>query len=114
ESADLTWESLGDSFDVKWGETGFSVETEGTLEEGFESGETLSGLEADTSYDFYVQSDCGEEDGLSQWAGPFTFYTGYCIPETTGTYFIDEVTTTDAVVNISNSTPEKAPGGYGD
>ena len=103
ESTDLHWESLGDSFDVKWGEKGFNTETGGTLEEDFESGETLSGLEAETSYDFYVRRDCGEEDGKSQWAGPFTFYTGYCVVGSTYTgYRIEGFETENGWLNISN------------
>ena len=35
---------------------------------------TLTGLTASTSYDFYVQSDCGAA-GLSSWIGPNTFTT---------------------------------------
>ncbi|MDT8347032.1 MAG: hypothetical protein RQ756_04465, partial [Flavobacteriaceae bacterium] len=36
---------------------------------------TKSGLLAATAYDFYVRSDCGATDGVSDWAGPFTFQT---------------------------------------
>ena len=34
---------------------------------------TVSGLTAVTSYDYYVQADCGSE--FSGWTGPFTFET---------------------------------------
>ena len=48
------------------------------------SGESVStntynatGLLENTSYEFYVQTDCG--DGLlSSWVGPLEFYMGYC------------------------------------
>lgn len=38
---------------------------------------SATGLEENTSYEFYVLSDCGG-DALSSWAGPFEFYMGYC------------------------------------
>ena len=34
-------------------------------------------LTADTTYEFYVLTDCGN-GSLSNWAGPFEFYMGYC------------------------------------
>src|SRR5690606_25714318 len=77
-SADLAWTSDGTAFDIKWGAPGFDVETEGTLAEGFENGGTLSGLDANTTYAFYVRNNCGV-DGLSVWAGPFSFTT-LCVP----------------------------------
>src|SRR5690606_16454032 len=73
-SADLGWTSDGEQFDVKWGTPGFDVEEEGTLEEDFENGGTLSGLDSNTTYAFYVRNNCGVDD-LSVWAGPYTFTT---------------------------------------
>src|SRR5690606_34419380 len=77
-SADLSWTGDGTAFDIKWGTSGFDVETEGTLVEDFENGATLSGLDANTTYAFYVRNNCGV-DGLSVWAGPFSFTT-LCVP----------------------------------
>src|SRR5690606_7100847 len=53
-SADLSWTSDGEQFDIKWGTPGFDVEEEGTLAEDFENGATLSGLSPQTTYHFYV------------------------------------------------------------
>src|SRR5690606_32077812 len=72
-SADLSWTSDGTAFDIKWGTPGFDVEEEGALEEDFENGGTLSGLEAETTYEFYVRQNCGEE--MSDWSGPYAFTT---------------------------------------
>jgi len=72
-SADLGWVSDGDTFDVKWGVSGFDVEEEGTLIEDFADGATLSGLNSNTAYQFYVRNNCGGD--LSGWAGPFEFTT---------------------------------------
>jgi len=73
ESADLSWTSDGDTFDISWGEGTFTAE-DGTIVNGFENGETLSGLTLDTMYQYYVRNDCGGGD-LSDWAGPYSFMT---------------------------------------
>lgn len=77
-SADLNWANVGsDAYNVEWGAPGF---TPGTATEiGSASGvlgltTNASGLTPTTTYEFYVQSDCGV-DGLSAWVGPFSFTT---------------------------------------
>ncbi|WP_435132036.1 fibronectin type III domain-containing protein [Formosa sp. A9] len=35
----------------------------------------LTDLSASTMYEFYVKANCGEEDGESEWAGPYYFAT---------------------------------------
>jgi len=80
-SADLSWTSDGTDFDIIWGEEGFDIDdNEGTLEEGFTNGGTLSNLTTDTTYEFYVRQDCGTTDGVSMWSGPFSFTPQYCTP----------------------------------
>ncbi|MDX9790307.1 MAG: GEVED domain-containing protein, partial [Candidatus Kapabacteria bacterium] len=73
-SAVLGWTSGGSDFDIKYGAPGFDVETAGVLVEGFANGGTLSGLDAATTYQFYVRQDCGNDE-TSDWAGPFGFTT---------------------------------------
>src|SRR5690606_29154550 len=75
-SVDLGWTSDGDTFEVSWGEGSFDAE-DGTIVP-FVNGATLSGLQADTDYSFYVRQDCGDDD-VSAWTGPYNFYTGYCV-----------------------------------
>ncbi|WP_034058069.1 T9SS type A sorting domain-containing protein [Lacinutrix jangbogonensis] len=42
-----------------------------------------TGLVADNNYEFYIQADCGVEDGTSAWAGPLAFATPYvAVPPT--------------------------------
>ena len=36
-----------------------------------------TGLTENTTYEFYVRTDCGD-GSLSSWSGPYEFYTGYC------------------------------------
>ena len=45
---------------------------------------TLQGLEENTSYEVYVQADCGA-NGQSTWIGPFAFSTASCQPPTVPT-----------------------------
>lgn len=101
-SANLSWVSSGDLFDIEWGEAGFE-QGEGTVVEGVtENPYTLEGLEAETGYEFYVRQDCGD-DGVSLWAGPYYFYTGYCQGSSTYTgNRINGFATTAGYTNISN------------
>ncbi|WP_178986528.1 GEVED domain-containing protein [Winogradskyella helgolandensis] len=39
---------------------------------------SFTGLTENTNYYVYYQADCGIDDGVSEWVGPFTFYTGIC------------------------------------
>ena len=85
-SASLGWTSQGTetAWDVEWGTTGFSQGL-GTLVSAVSSNPyTLSGLTPQTTYQFYVRADCGNND-LSPWVGPFTFTTS-CAAYTSGYY----------------------------
>lgn len=112
-SVDLTWTSPGTTFDIKWGERNFNVTTAGTLVTGFANGGTLSGLTADTNYDYYVRRDCGAVDGVSAWAGPFQFRTGYCIP-TGATNNSDEIRNFKLSNLNNNSAASEGTAGYKD
>src|SRR5690625_3317120 len=72
-SADFSWESSADSFNIEWGEAGFE-QGEGTLIQDVSSTYQLTDLNPNTTYEFYVQADCAD-NGLSTWAGPSTFTT---------------------------------------
>src|SRR5690606_31243179 len=70
--------------------------------EGVSNPYTLTGLEAETNYQYYVRQNCGDGD-FSTWAGPFNFYTGYCLATSTGTgNRITGFATTDGYTNIDN------------
>ena len=47
---------------------------------------TTSGLSSATSYEAYIQSDCGAADGLSELSGPVQFTTNFCDPSESCTY----------------------------
>lgn len=112
-SVDLTWTSAGNTFDIKWGQRGFNVATAGTLVTGFANGGTLSGLTADMDYDYYVRRDCGAVDGVSAWAGPFQFRTGYCIPTGAGNNG-DEIRNFKLSNLNNNSNASEGTAGYKD
>lgn len=74
-TADLGWTEAGTStsWNVEVGTAGFAPTGTPTASAvGNPYGAT--GLSSGTSYDFYVQADCGI-NGFSAWSGPFTFLT---------------------------------------
>jgi hypothetical protein len=113
-SADISWTAIGSelSWNIEYGMSGFVL---GSGTPGTSSSESFSAgsLTANTSYDFYVQADCGGSN--SPWYGPITVFTGYCQYATTETdYFINNfVTTGGADANISNLN-SGISGGYED
>ncbi|TVQ12241.1 MAG: choice-of-anchor D domain-containing protein [Bacteroidetes bacterium] len=73
-SATLGWTALGSetSWNVEWGLSGFTL-GEGTMVEGVDNPYVLAGLDAATTYAFYVQAVCNGDN--SDWSGPLTFAT---------------------------------------
>ena len=114
-SVDLEWTESDDStlWDVEWGLTDFTLGS-GTMITGNTTNvESLSGLTPYETYDFYVRSDCGEDQ--SEWVGPYTFTTGYCTPSSSGgNTYVNNFTTTNGITNISNLESGFTTGGYFD
>lgn len=97
-------------WNVEYGVTGFALGT-GTLVNGVNNPYSVSGLTADTQYQYYVKADCGGE--TSVWVGPYGFYTGHCIPvATSASSYINDFTTTGALTNLSNTGSGFTTGGY--
>ncbi len=75
-SATLSW-VIGASetaWNVEYGTTGFAQGTgTGTTVAATDTFVDVTGLTAATTYDFYVQADCGGDQ--STWVGPFSFTT---------------------------------------
>lgn len=66
----LSWDPSGNEtqWEVIYGESGFNPSVEGTSVMVSGSPDTtINGLNPGTSYDFYVQSNCGGTDGSSDW-----------------------------------------------
>jgi len=74
-SADLSWTAGATeaAWNIEYGATDFTLGA-GTTVAVTANSYALMGLTANTSYDFYVQSDCGA-NGTSVMVGPFTFAT---------------------------------------
>ena len=69
-----------DGYDIFLGPNGGSAPGAGTSPtlqtlSGTDVDEDISGLTAETDYEFWVRSDCGSPDGVSSWVGPFAFST---------------------------------------
>jgi hypothetical protein len=89
-SADLSWDYFGnDCFTVEYGLAGFIQGTgvgsqSGTIDSNITSNYVMSGLNPNTSYDFYVENCCNP----GTWKGPFTFSTECTGPLAAGTYTV--------------------------
>ncbi|WP_438961302.1 choice-of-anchor J domain-containing protein [Nonlabens sp.] len=88
-SVSFAWDPNGNpstAGEVEYGPSGF-VQGAGTVEPFFTAPfHIVSGLAANTSYDFYVRIDCGMGD-LSDWAGPYTAVTSQSCPDISGVSF---------------------------
>ncbi|OYT13294.1 MAG: hypothetical protein B6I19_05870, partial [Bacteroidetes bacterium 4572_114] len=77
-TAELTWVSGGSatSWNIEYGPAGFSLGS-GTIISGVSNPHLLVGLTSSTTYDFYVQANCGGGN-TSVWSAPCTFKTLAC------------------------------------
>lgn len=76
----VTWTSdnVGDNWTLKYGLSGFDVETEGTEVEVDANTYTIEGLEESTTYDVYVKANCAGSDGVSEWVMQSASTISYC------------------------------------
>lgn len=74
-SVDLGWTENGtaSTWNIEYGAPGFTLGS-GTLVNGVSNPHNQTGLTSETTYEYYVQADCGGGD-QSAWAGPFEFTT---------------------------------------
>lgn len=112
--ATLAWTENGTATNwiVEYGAAGFSLGS-GTSMMTTSNPLAITGLSANTNYDWYVRALCGPGD-TSAWTGPASFYTGYCIPNPSST-------DGDGIVNVAYDTVNHAgpvsggtEPGYGD
>ncbi|MCT4623505.1 MAG: T9SS type A sorting domain-containing protein, partial [Schleiferiaceae bacterium] len=85
-TADLSWigSASAQEFYVEYGAQGFMQGSGiGTLDTVATNAHQLTGLSADSCYDYYVASGCGAS-GISNWVGPYTFCTLPTCPKPTG------------------------------
>ena len=74
-TADLGWTENGKSttWDIEWGTEGFTPSGTPTITGTTTNPHSLTGLNSNSSYEFYVRSNCANSS--STWAGPFSFTT---------------------------------------
>ncbi len=72
-TANIRWTSTGTAFNVEYGPTGFTLGAGTTLSLVANDTTMLSGLTAQSCYDFYVQTACASDS--SAWVGPFNICT---------------------------------------
>jgi len=77
-SALLDWVENGTAteWNIEWGVQGFVLGT-GIPVHIMSKSHLLNGLMPSTTYDYYVQSDCGTDS--SAWVGPYSFITPPCV-----------------------------------
>jgi len=76
-SANLSWITGSTNSSIQHGLSGFNLGS-GTVVNGLNPNYLLSGLQAFTTYDFYVQDSCRALN--SAWSGPHTFTTFCMVP----------------------------------
>ncbi len=89
-TADLGWTSTGTEtqWDIEYGAQGFT-QGAGTTVTGVTSNPyNLTGLSANTAYDFYVRADCG--GSTSNWTGPYSFSTPCVTPNPATLPFVED------------------------
>lgn len=79
-SLDLGWIENGSAttWNIEYGTSGFTPTGVPTIGGTMNNPENITGLNPTTSYDFYVQADCGADSSI--WVGPYTVTTP-CMPE---------------------------------
>lgn len=77
DAASVSWTTGGSNlWNVRYGAGSFNPATGGTKISNISANNyNLTGLAANTSYTFYVQDTCVALNGVSAWAGPFSFTT---------------------------------------
>ena len=74
DSVVISWDTgLGNNWNIEYGKKGFTF-GQGISLQTYNSTDTITQLESNSIYEFYVQSNCGGGD-LSSWQGPLTIYT---------------------------------------
>ena len=111
-SADLAWTENGTAtiWDIEYGVAPYTPTGTPTAS-GVTNPYNYSGLTANTTYEFYVRADCGGTNGTSTWAGPYSFFTGYCTPNPSS---VDNDGITNVTIGAINNTTTTEPGNYGD
>lgn len=111
-SVAISWasSSIETNATIEYGPAGFT-QGSGTIIPTASSPYTLSGLVANTPYQYYIKSVCGANQAT--WSGPFDMIIAYCTPISNNpSEYIGEFTTTYATTNINYTSPQQNPDGF--
>jgi len=105
-SIKISWTAGGTetSWNIEYGVAGFTQGT-GTTIVVTNPFATITGLTSGTSYNVYVQANCGNGN-QSTWTGHSPFYIGYCQPQgltSSNKYYVSKFYTTGATTNLNYS-----------
>lgn len=75
-SVDIGWTAGGSEtlWNIEYGTAGFTLGNGTAISGASANSQAITGLSSSTTYDFYIQSDCGG-GSTSAWAGPFSVST---------------------------------------
>ena len=101
-SADLSWNpgSNETQWNIQWDTASFILGN-GTIVNTSLNPYSLTGINSNTNYEFYVQAVCGSNNS-SDWIGPFIFTTSYCNDPTPISSYVLGSTSADLVWVASN------------
>jgi len=109
-SANLNWinNSISDLYNIEYGLIGFTIGSGTQITGTGNTANSIIGLSASTTYEAYIQSDCGINE--SNWTGPVEFTTTIIVPTTqleavscnTSTTSLNDLIKADAVASASN------------
>ena len=110
-SADLGWTENGTAtiWSIEWDTTGFVPTGIPTILGTTTNPHSLTGLTANTTYEFYVNSYCGGSD-TSTWTGPFSFTT--LCNAVTSFPFLEDFETTSTTRDCWNQIEEFGTGSW--
>ena len=110
-SASLNWTEIGTAtqWEIEWDTSGFSQGT-GNIVTTSSNPYSLTGLTAGTTYEYYVKSICSVGD-TSTVTGPFSLYTGHCVPNPSS---VDGDGIIGVVMDTINNVTGAEAGNYGD
>ena len=111
-SATLGWTAgaMETMWNVEYGANGFTLGS-GTTVATTTNSHSLTGLIPETTYEFYVQANCGVGD-LSTWAGPFAFTTPCVVITAPYTQNFDTFTVASSAFTNQNCWSGTNIGGY--
>lgn len=95
DEATISWDAgTGTDWTIEYGESGFTLGSGTTETASVFPTLTLTGLDENTNYCYYIQSNCGgTPDSSSTWVGPFCFNTQALCPSPFSLNVINETET---------------------